>query len=58
MLNFIIMTISFTVAILLASGLALVIMLQPKVTKWYMKLIMKYMKNMEKIAEEEMVKDL
>ena len=37
MLNFIIMTISFTVAILLASGLGMVITLNPKVMKWYMK---------------------
>lgn len=58
MLNFIMMTISFTVAILLVMVLSFVVMMSPKVMKGYMKLIAKYMKNMEKIAEEEFAKDL
>lgn len=41
MLNFIILTISITVAILLASALACFIMLQPKVMKWYLRYVMK-----------------
>ena len=62
MMEFIILTLSFTVAILLASGLSLYIMMQPKVMKWYMKFIVKSMKNMDEISEEilldEQPKDL
>lgn len=58
MMDFIMMTISFTVGILLASVVALVLMMQPKVVKWYMKLMMKYTKAIEEFAEEEMAKDL
>jgi type IV secretory pathway component VirB8 len=39
MMEFVILTLSFTVAILLASALSVVIMLNSKVTKWYMKKI-------------------
>lgn len=39
--NFIILTISITVAILLASALACFVMLQPKVLKWYLRYVMK-----------------
>ena len=41
MMNLIILTICITVAILMASALACVIMLQPKVIKWYLKHVMK-----------------
>ena len=59
MMDFIIMTVSFTVAILLASVLAFVIMMQPKVMKWYMKLMFKSMNDMEQITNEVMeAKDL
>lgn len=37
MMEFIIMTLSFTVAIVLASVLGVLIMLNPKVLGWYMK---------------------
>ncbi len=37
MMEFVMLTICFTVAILLASVLSVVIMLNPKVMKWYMK---------------------
>jgi hypothetical protein len=36
-MEFIIMTLSFTVAILLASGLAFFMVLNKKVMKWYLK---------------------
>lgn len=49
MMNFILMTISFAIAILLASALACAIMLQPKVMKWYTKYVMKMS---EKITDE------
>lgn len=41
MMDFIIMTLSFTVAILLASGIALAAMCSKKVMKWYMKKVNK-----------------
>ena len=37
MLNFIMMTLSFTVAILLAAFIACMVMLNKKVAKWYLK---------------------
>lgn len=52
MMEFIIMTGSFTLAILLAGVVSVAIMLQPKVMKWYMKLAFKSMSNMDQIAEE------
>lgn len=58
MMEFVIMTLSFTVGILLASGLALLIMLNPKVMKGYMKYMFKMMNNMDQIFEEEQAKDL
>ena len=41
MLNFIMMTISLTVSILLAGVIGLVIFLQPKVMRFYTKMVMK-----------------
>lgn len=58
MLVFIMLTISFTVAILLASGIALYLMMQPKVMEWYMKKVMKMTNDMQEIFEEELTKDL
>ena len=58
MMDFIVLTISFTVAILLASGLALLIMMQPKVMKAYMKVMMKNMKSVDEAFFEEELKGL
>lgn len=58
MMEFIMMTLSFTVGILLAMVLGFMVMLNPKVMKWYMKFVMKSMKDMEKVAEELMSEDL
>lgn len=58
MLEFIMLTISFTVAILLASGIALYLIMQPKVMEWYMKKVMKMANDMQEIFEEELTKDL
>lgn len=53
MLEFIIMTLSFTVAILLAGALSLFIMLSKPVIKWYMKKVYKFvMTDLEELAEE------
>ena len=57
MLDFIIMTLSIALGIILATVVMFVLMLQPKVIKIYTKFIMKYMENVTKISEEEM-KDL
>ena len=46
MMEFIIMTLSFTVAILLASGLCVAIMLNSKVLGWYMKKVNKVTSKM------------
>ena len=58
MMEFVVLTLSFTVAILLASALALFIIMQPKVMKAYMKTTFKTMKEMEEIFYEEQLKDL
>ena len=53
---FIMLTISFTVALLLASGLSMVIMFKllsnEKVIKWYLKWFFNYMKKFENLGEE------
>lgn len=41
MMEFIVMTLSITVAILLASGLAVIIMLNKKVMNWYLNKVYK-----------------
>lgn len=58
MLEFIMLTISFTVAILLASGIALFLAMRPKVINWYMKKVMKMTNDMQEAFEEELMKDL
>lgn len=58
MMEFVLMTISFALGILLASGLALFIMMRPKVMKAYMKMIYKYMSRMDQIFTEQELKDL
>lgn len=54
MMNFIIMTLSFTVAILLAGVLGTLIVLNPLVMKWYAKKVNKVTKT----VFEETLKDL
>lgn len=55
-MTFIMMTLSFTVAILLASFVALVVMLQPKVVKWYVKKTMEMATRMAEDIEKEFEK--
>ncbi len=52
MMTFIILTLSFTIAILLASAIALFIMMQPKVIKAYMKWVCKYVNQMDNALYE------
>ena len=52
MMDFIIMTVSFAIAILLASGLALVIMLNKTVMGWYMRYVVKMTSELEGVVEE------
>ena len=52
MMTFIMMTLSFTVAILLTTGLTFVFMTSKFGTKLYMKLINKYLNNMDTICDE------
>lgn len=54
MMDFIVSTLSFTVAILLAMVLAFMVMLSPKVMKWYMKFIVKRMKQMDDLIDMEL----
>jgi type IV secretory pathway component VirB8 len=55
MMEFVIMTLSFTVAILLASVLSVAIMLNSKVLSWYMKKVNKVTNKMfdESFAADE-----
>lgn len=45
MLNFILMTVSIAIAILLASVVACIVMLNPKVLKWYLRYVQKVTEN-------------
>ena len=47
MMAFVLMTISITVAILLAGVIGCVVMLNPKVMKMYMNYVMKHMYNFD-----------
>lgn len=58
MMDFIMMTISFTVAILLASGLGFLIMTNQKVMKWYMNYFAKTMNKFDNALDELEAKDL
>ena len=58
MMEFVLMTLSFTLGILLASGLALFIMMRPKVIKAYMKMVGKAMNQMDQIFDDQELKDL
>lgn len=62
MMEFVILTISFTVALLVSSGLSMFIMFKlmssPKFMKRYMNWFMKQMKNYEDLAEELMEEEL
>lgn len=54
MMEFVIMTLSFTVAILLASGIGVALALNPKVMKWYMKYAQKIANDyIEDLYEKE-----
>ena len=57
MLNFIMLTISIALGILLAMVMMVVLLLQPKVMKLYAKFVMKSMNNMIDITNDE-TKDL
>lgn len=52
MMEFVMMTTSFTVGILLATALVMVIAMQPKVMKWYMKYMLKQMKRFDQLVED------
>ena len=52
MLMFIILTLSFTVAILLAGAIGTMIMLNPKVMNWYLKKAFEYMNKVENVFDE------
>ena len=53
MMTFIVMTLSITVGLLLAMGLATMIMLHPKVMKWYMNYVMKSMGHFNDLVFDE-----
>lgn len=53
MMTFIMMTLSITIGLLLAMGLATMIMLHPKVMKWYMNYVLKSMNRFDSLFEEK-----
>lgn len=57
LLNFILLTLSIVLGIILAMVVMFVLMLQPWVIKFYSKLCVKYVEDMTKFTEEQM-KDL
>lgn len=58
MATFIMMTLSFTVAILLSMGLSFMIMTHPKVMRWYVNYIVKVMSRMEQFVDDQTDKGL
>lgn len=52
MMMFIILTLSFTMAILLAGAIGTMIVLHPAVQKWYLKKAFEYMGKVDKTFEE------
>jgi len=58
MMAFVLMTLSFTVAILLSIGLSFMIMTNKKVMKWYMNYIFKMVSDMDQIVDDQMDKGL
>jgi ABC-type amino acid transport system permease subunit len=58
MMTFIIMTLSFTVAILLSAVLSFMLMTHPKVMKWYMNYIIKIMSRMDQFVDDQTYKGL
>jgi ABC-type arginine/histidine transport system permease subunit len=53
MMAFVMMTLSITVGLLLAMGLATMIMLHPKVMKWYMNYVIKSMNRFDNFIDLE-----
>lgn len=53
MMAFVMMTLSITVGLLLAMGLATMIMLHPKVMKWYMNYVIKSMNRFDDFIDLE-----
>ena len=51
MMNFVIMTLSFTTAILLASAISVMVVTNKRVLKWYLK---KVQKSTEEFLEEDL----
>ena len=58
MMAFVLMTLSFTVAILLSIGLSFMVMTNKKVMKWYMNYIFKMVSDMDQIVDDQMDKGL
>lgn len=57
MMNFIIMTLSFTVAILLSSVICMLVILNTKVLNWYLAKVQKLTMKMFEDLSEPMFKD-
>lgn len=55
MMAFVMMTLSITVGLLLAMGLATMIMLHPKVMKWYMNYVIKSMNRFDDFIDLEKI---
>ena len=53
MMAFVMMTLSITVGLLLAMGLATMIMLHPKAMKWYMNYVIKSMNRFDDFIDLE-----
>lgn len=58
MMDFVLMTISFTMAILLAGGLSIMILMNKRVLKWYMKKVEKMTNELFEMSLENKTEDL
>ena len=58
MMDFVTLTLSFTLGLMLAIGLSTMIMMNPKVMKWYMNCMLKSMNDFDELLDDQKGKGL
>lgn len=53
MMEFVTLTLSFTLGLMLAIGLSTMIMMNPKVMKWYMNYMLKSVNNFDELLDNQ-----
>lgn len=58
MMDFVTLTLSFTLGLMLAIGLSTMIMMNPKVMMWYMNYMLKSMNDFDELLDDQKGKGL